>query len=455
MSFTIRRMCSGSSSMVMEKEEQEENKVWPLCGLSYWVQGFRCFPWLALNFHMVHALRISPSTLQLVQSCANLPLVAKPLFGVISDAVYIGGAHRIPYISFGVFLQIIAWGALALIPSTMDTFPAQMAFILLTNLGASFTEVVSDALVAEFSRAQTEGKLQSYAFIALTAGAISGNLSGGFIMLRTQEPKLMFFAFALLLSIQFALSLITKETSLYPAQCTSHYLVQNSLPQNLRKQFSELMAAISEERILYPLLWIVSSISVVPILSGAMFCFQTQCLNLDPSIIGLSKVVGQSMVLLTTIFYNRYLKRIPMRKLIFGVQIVYALALLSDLFLVKQINLTLGISNEAYVLCLSALAEAVAQFKILPFTVLISSLCPPGSEGSLFAFFTSALCLSSILSGIFGVGVASIIGVSSGDYSSLPFGIVLQSLASLVPLGWISHVPADSNSEGMKKKRKK
>lgn len=100
MSFT-RRMCSGSSSMVMEKEEQEENKVWPLCGLSYWVQGFRCFPWLALNFHMVHALRISPSTLQLVQSCANLPLVAKPLFGVISDAVYIGGAHRIPYISFG------------------------------------------------------------------------------------------------------------------------------------------------------------------------------------------------------------------------------------------------------------------------------------------------------------------------------------------------------------------
>ena len=99
MPFT-RRMCSGNSSMVMEKE-QEEKKVWALCGLSYWVQGFRCFPWLAFNFHMAHGLRISPSTLQLVQSCANLPLVAKPLFGVISDAVYIGGAHRIPYISFG------------------------------------------------------------------------------------------------------------------------------------------------------------------------------------------------------------------------------------------------------------------------------------------------------------------------------------------------------------------
>ncbi|KAJ0961552.1 hypothetical protein J5N97_001537 [Dioscorea zingiberensis] len=324
-----------------EEEEEEEKKVWALCGLGYWVQGFRCFPWLALNFHMVHGLRLSPSTLQLVQSTANLPLVAKPLFGVISDAIYIGGAHRIPYISIGVFLQIIAWGALALIPATGETFPAQMACILLTNLGASLTEVVSDALTAEFSRAQ-------YA--------------------------------------------------------------------------------------------------------GAMFYFQTQCLNLDPSIIGLSKVFGQLVVLSATILYNRYLKRIPMRKLIFGVQMVYGLALLSDLVLVKQINLKLGISNEVYVLCLSALAEAVAQFKILPFTVLLTSLCPPGCECSLFAFFASALCLSSILGGILGVGLASIIGVSSRDHSSLPLGIILQCMASLVPLRWISQVPNVQNMERVKKK---
>lgn len=72
-----------------------------LCGLGYWVQGFRCFPWLALNFHMANNLNLHPSTLQLVQNSANLPMVAKPLYGIISDAIYIGGAHRIPYISVG------------------------------------------------------------------------------------------------------------------------------------------------------------------------------------------------------------------------------------------------------------------------------------------------------------------------------------------------------------------
>ncbi|ONK70881.1 uncharacterized protein A4U43_C04F2490 [Asparagus officinalis] len=321
-----------------------------------------------------------------------------------------------------------------------------MACILLSNLGASVTEVVGDALVAEFSKTQKAGELQSYAFIALAAGALLGNLSGGFFLLKTQEPKSMFFTFALLLTIQLALSLNTKEISL-----PSPDLVQRSISENLSKQFSELVTAINEERIFYPLLWIVASTALVPLLSGSSFCFQTQCLNLDPSIIGLSKVMGQLMVLSATVIYNRYLKRIPMRSLIFGVQTVYALSFLLDLCLAKQFNLILGISNEIYVLCFSALAEAIAQFKILPFTVLFSRLCPSGCEGSLFAFFASVLCLSSIFSGIFGVGLASFIGVSSGDYSSLPLGIIVQILAALVPLGWISCVPNVRNCDVTKK----
>lgn len=311
-----------------------------------------------------------------------------------------------------------------------------MACILLSNLGASITEVVSDALVAEFSKNQSVGELQSYAFIALAAGALLGNLSGGFFLLKTQEPKTMFLTFALVLAIQLALSLITKETLL-----PSPNLVRSSISENLRKQFSELVTAINEERISSPLLWIVASTALVPLLSGSLFCFQTQCLNLDPFIIGLSKVMGQLMILSTTIIYNQFLKRIPMRRLIFGVQTIYALSFLLDLVLVKQVNLMLGIPNEVFVLCFSSLAEAVAQFKILPFTVLFSRLCPAGFEGSLFAFFASALCLSSIFSGILGVGLASVIGVTSGDYSTLPLGIFVQIVAALVPLGWIGCVP--------------
>ncbi|XP_042513614.1 probable folate-biopterin transporter 8, chloroplastic [Macadamia integrifolia] len=412
-----------------------------LCGFGYWVQGFRCFPWLALNFHMAHTLNLHPSVLQLVQNSANLPMVAKPLFGVISDAVYIGGAHRIPYISIGVILQILSWGAIALVPVGGEVLPMLMACILMSNIGASITEVAKDALIAEYSQKHKLGGLQTYAFMALAAGGLLGNLLGGFFLSKTQQTRAMFLLFSLLLSVQLAVSLNAREDSLSLPQPSEHHLIRNSLSENLHKQFSNLLTAISEESISRPLIWIVASIAVVPILSGTTFCYQTQCLKLDPSIIGMSKVIGQFMLISATVMYNRYWKTVPMRKLMGTVQSVYAASLLLDLVLVKQINLKLGIPNEAYVLCMSGLAETIAQFKLLPFSVLFANLCPPGCEGSLTSFLASALCLSSIISGFMGVGLASLIGISYSDYTSLPMGIMLQFLAALLPMGLISSVP--------------
>lgn len=89
--------------MVSERKEEKKGfrQMMVLCGFGYWVQGLRCFPWLALNFHMANNLNLHPSLLQLVQNSGNLPMVAKPLYGILSDAIYIRGAHRIPYIVIG------------------------------------------------------------------------------------------------------------------------------------------------------------------------------------------------------------------------------------------------------------------------------------------------------------------------------------------------------------------
>lgn len=70
-------------------------------GLGYWVQGFRCFPWLAVSFFLKDGLNVDPSTLQLLQNSANLPMVGKPLYGLVSDSIYISGQHRVPYIALG------------------------------------------------------------------------------------------------------------------------------------------------------------------------------------------------------------------------------------------------------------------------------------------------------------------------------------------------------------------
>lgn len=339
-----------------------------------------------------------------------------------------------------VLLQIFSWNLLAFVPSAREVLTNLVAIVLLSNLGASITEVAKDALVAEYGKEHKIGGLQSYAFMALAAGGILGNLIGGYFLLK-MPPRTMFIIFSSLLSLQLAISFSTREDSLGIPQLSGQDIARKSISESIRKQFSDLVVAISDESIFRPLIWIVGSIAMVPMLSGSIFCYQTQCLNLDPTVIGWSRVIGQLMLLSGTVLYNRYWKKLPMRKLIGAVQILYASSLLLDLVLVRQINLKLGIPNEVFALCFSGLAEVLAQFKLLPFSVLFATLCPKGCEGSLTSFLASALILSSIASGFLGVGLASLLGITSGDYSGLTAGILMQFVAALIPLRWIHSVP--------------
>lgn len=83
------------------------NKVKMLLGLGFWMQGFRCFPWMAVIFFLKDGLHVDPSTLQILQNSANLPMVAKPFYGLVSDSFYVFGQHRIPYIAFGGMIYML------------------------------------------------------------------------------------------------------------------------------------------------------------------------------------------------------------------------------------------------------------------------------------------------------------------------------------------------------------
>lgn len=72
-----------------------------MVGLGFWVQGFRCFPWLGVNFYLKDGLGVPASALQILQNSANLPMVAKPLYGLLSDAVAVRGQRRLPYVALG------------------------------------------------------------------------------------------------------------------------------------------------------------------------------------------------------------------------------------------------------------------------------------------------------------------------------------------------------------------
>ena len=199
--------------------------------------------------------------------------------------------------------------------------------------------------------------------------------------------------------------------------------------------------ALRKPEISRSIAWFSASYAMVPALTGTMFFYQTQHLNLDSSVIGLSKVFGQAAILVWSFAYNKWFKITPARKLLSALQVTMAVFALSDVLFVKGIYRGMGVPDSVYVVIFSGLLEVLFIFKLLPFSVLLARVCPAGCEGSVMAFLMSAMALSTIVSGYLGVALAALVGVSSGDFSGLATGILIQAVCTVLPLCWISWVP--------------
>lgn len=397
---------------------------------------------MAVNFFLKDGLKVDPSTLQLLQNSANLPMVGKPFYGVISDAVYIGGQHRIPYIAIGALLQAISWLAIAILPTSSISIFSITVYLLLSNLGASIVEVANDAIVAEAGKQSTpspkktqsssSGELQSFVWMATSLGGVLGNLLGGVVINRF-TAQMMFACFGILLSLQFFITIALRESSLNLPKSRSNV--------GIRKQLSELSSVLRNPKIAYSIAWFAASYAVIPALTGTMFFYQTQYLKIDSTVLGISKVFGQVAMLLWSVIYNNKLKSVPPRKLISAIQVIMAVFMVSDVLFVKKFYQKVGVPDSVYVVICSGFLEVLFFFKILPFSVLIAQLCPAGCEGSLMAFLMSAIALAFIVSGYLGVALASYVGVTGDNFDGLPRGLLIQAACTLMPLFWSYYIP--------------
>ncbi|GAY43210.1 putative folate-biopterin transporter 7 [Citrus sinensis] len=438
--------------MVASSLDRTSNPIRSLLGLGFWVQGFRCFPWMAVNFFLKDSLNVDPSTLQLLQNSANLPMVGKPLYGVVSDAVYISGQHRVPYIAIGAFLQAVSWLAIAILSQSSISIFTMSLFLLLSNLGASIAEVANDALVAEMAKQpmtsskkaqSSSGELQSFVWMSSSMGGVLGNLLVGFAIDRFSPPS-MFLFFGLLVVLQFFITIAVRESALKLPKSQSNV--------GIRAQLSELSAALRKPEIMYSVAWFAASYSIIPVLTGTMFFYQTQNLKIRSSVLGISKVFGQAAMLLWGVIYNSGLKSVSPRKLISAIQAMMAVFMISDVLFVKGVYREMGVPDSLYVLIFSSLLEVMFFFKILPFSVYIAQVCPPGCEGSIMAFVMSAVALAFIVSGYLGVALASYTGVTGDDFSGLPLALIIQAVCTILPLYWSYFMPDGVKSKTTKKR---
>ncbi|XP_021774405.1 probable folate-biopterin transporter 4 isoform X1 [Chenopodium quinoa] len=474
--------------------------IWLIC-LIYFTQGFRSFVWTAVSYHLKDDLKLSPSASQFVTSVAFFPWSIKPLYGIISDCIPIRGRRRTPYLFISTVLSLVPWIMIGLNASLRSSKVPLMFFLTVQNIGSAMADVVADAMIAEavrFERAAFAGDLQSISWMSMALGGIFGSLLGGYV-LSNLHIDAIFLLFAILPALQLVscglveespanskdLSEDSNSTSLHMsnggdnAENVDHLtngfsktstsrrkksqknrkkaiLSNNSLKQVKNKSLAlqwfyslktasySLFNAFRQPIILRPMAWFFLAHITFPNISTVMFYYQTELLNLDASFLGNVRVVGWLGLMLGTSIYNKYLKRKKLQKTLMWAQIALSLLILIDMVLVSRANIAYGISDKILVLWGTAVADAINQFKLMPFLILSGQLCPPGIEGTLFALFMSIKNFGSTVGSFVGAWLASILNISSGSFDNLHLGIVIQFFCSFIPLAFLFLIPKDA-----------
>lgn len=351
------------------------------------------------------------------------------------------------------FLQALSWLAIAFLSSSSISLFTITLYLLLSNLGASIAEVANDAIVAETGKQPTSspsknkqssssGELQSFVWMASSIGGVLGNLVGG-VAIEKFSPQAMFYLFGILLIIQFLITISVHESSLN--------LPKNPSNVSIKNQLSEIIVALKKPDISRSIAWFAASYAIIPALTGTMFYYQTQHLKIESSMLGISKVIGQTSMLVWGVMYkyDQRLKSISPRKIISGIQVSLAICMISDVLFVKGVYREMGVPDSVYVVVLSGIIEVLGLFKMLPFSVVIGQLCPEGCEGSVMAFLTSAIAMALMVSGYLGVALASYVG---SDFSGLGGGLLIQAACTILPLYWSSCIPGGDDDDLKKKK---
>ncbi|CAN0901047.1 Probable folate-biopterin transporter 4 [Linum grandiflorum] len=470
--------------------------LWLVC-LIYFTQGFRSFVWTAVSYQMKDKLKLSPSASQFVSSVAFFPWSIKPIYGIVSDCISIKGRKRVPYLIIATVLSLVPWPILGLNSTFRNSSWYLMVLLTAQNLGSAMADVVVDAMIAEavrFEKASFAGDLQSLSWFSMALGGICGSLLGGFA-LSNLPIDTIFLLFSVLPAIQLFSCCLVEENPVVgevvsasddsdDANGSSHsddnsYLLRKSSTTSSRrrkkqkkgkkKKFSSnsqvaekrnsgklgwyyslksasysLLQAFRQPIILRPMAWFFLAHITYPNLSTVMFYYQTEFLNLDAAFLGTTRVVGWLGLMLGTFVYNRHLKTMKLRKILLYTHIGLSLLTFLDMVLVSRMNVAYGITDKHMVLFGSALADAINQFKFMPFLILSGQLCPPGIEGTLFALFMSINNLGSTVGSFVGAGLASLLNLSSGSYDNLLLGIAIQVACIYIPVLFLFLIPKEA-----------
>lgn len=198
-------------------------------------------------------------------------------------------------------------------------------------------------------------------------------------------------------------------------------------------QLNLFFGFITQPIIYKPVIFILMYMAT-PSYSDPLFYFYTSVLNFTPSTMGRLKLVYGFASVAGIFIFNKFLRSISFKKIIFVTKILSLIFNMLTIVLVERVNLRLGIPDIYFCLATDSLTIALAEINTMPLLVLACNLCPKNIEGTLYAFLMSISNLGSLLSSQFGSYLSSTLGITNNNFNNLSLLVFVANIVLLIPM---------------------
>lgn len=406
-----------AASAVSAARRRQTVRLGVLFGTLYFIQGIG-EPSEGLITQPVRSLLDSwhhtPRQIGLFMMLLSLPWAVKPLFGILTDFVPLGGRRRQSYLVLVNAAALAGFGWLALVPPQPGSAGWLLVVLLMATVGVAFADVVIDALMVE--RGQPlgiTGRLQSIQWASMYAATVIAGSLGGYLTATGRQA----WGFGICAAV------------MVPALGLSLFLVREPRSAQARPSWRAagraLADAVRTPGVLavgaFLFLW-----SFNPFSSTVLQLHMKYALHFDDQFYGNTVAVQSVASMVASVAYGFYCRRLTTGVLI-------------HLSIVGGILSTIGywaLFDEW-----SAMAVTVAVgFTYMTATLiqldLAARICPPETAGTVFALLMALSNLGMALS----IGVGGYLyeqGLAWWDSRVLSFNVLVGVGAGFTACCWL------------------
>eukprot|EP00439_Symbiodinium_sp_Y106_P085245 s46_g27.t4 len=381
-----------------------------------------------INF-LYGAYRVPGPQMQVYRGVTHLPWAMKPMIGLLSDTMPILGYNKGPYILLVAVLGSAATACIGSVPQSQLTITSLVFCLFLIQLQLSTTDLLTEAKYAEKMQTKpSEGPaLMSFVWFGLQCGGLVAMLMVGPIMSH-YGPKLPFLVVLVPSSIivvpvlknylqerrltaddlRAARAVIVQQREacalcLLMMASTLLLTVIGTTLQNVKvNAIASVVVAVviisAFSLLLRPEIAKVNAFFCLQTavnfsVGGASFYFYTDTAEQYPEGPHFSKVfyttvlgvTGSVFSLIGIYTYQKYASDWSFRQLLLVSNVALCVLSVTDVVFFLRLNTRIGIPDHAFILGSSVFATILSQWQWMPGVVILSQLCPPGLEATMYA----------------------------------------------------------------------